>query len=661
MSVYLGTQLLSGIATNTVFNAHNLFDFKWTDHELTDQSWLKADTFSWQDGTAYSDAYNHLVDDYDNAPATPTLEFLPLAENTNLGSNNWRDIAYDGEKFVAISLAGKISTSTDGITWSAATTVSELSASSTWVGICYGNGMFVATSGDGYSSTSSDGTTWSQATFGATVEKPDFGKVVYGNGVFVTVGVINGSYVYTSEDGSTWDYEETIPLSGIVGISYNGTRFVVINTDGYISTSTNGSVWTTPSLVIELVYKASPDWINVCYNGSEFVAVSQDGYISTSEDGLTWTTAIQKSNLYLPGSGNVYGIEYDGTKFAVVTGYGYTSTSANISTETIGSYTISYILASDGHKITTDETTVANIFNESGVAWYYILDKANTRFKLPRSSHGNIVEKYKSGTEWYRVYSDGWCEQGGAFLAPGSASATTYDVIYLKPFSSTDYFVVSNYAETSNNQYGQCYNLTTTQCTVKCYGGNKNNWFACGYLSSSPSNDQYKHLYFYVGQFSQSATEQTAGLNASLFNEKLDLNLANLDSDGKNVLDGAYNVLNTEIVNGTSPNGSTDLEYTLNTLPNDGNYYECIVTGTATTDSTSGHQCWLAVYTSLWPSGSWVSVCRTQTRSSSAVNTSGTATIIVPPDRKLYIHRASSYYGSIGLWLSAYRRIGTNR
>ena len=54
-------------------------------------------------------------------------------------------------------------------------------------------------------------------------------------------------------------------------------------------------------------------------------------------------------------------------------------------------------------------------------------------------------------------------------------------------------------------------------------------WIACGYLSSYPENGQYKYLYFYVGEYSQSATEQTAGLNAELFNGKLDLDMGNMN------------------------------------------------------------------------------------------------------------------------------------
>lgn len=36
------------------------------------------------------------------------------------------------------------------------------------------------------------------------------------------------------------------------------------------------------------------------------------------------------------------------------------------------------------------------------------------------------------------------------------------------------------------------------------------------------------YLYFYVGEYTQTATQQTAGLNTELFNNKLDLNMANM-------------------------------------------------------------------------------------------------------------------------------------
>lgn len=208
-------------------------------------------------------------------------------------------------------------------------------------------------------------------------------------------------------------------------------------------------------------------------------------------------------------------------------------------TETIGSYTITYVLATDGHKITTDETTVANIYNESGVAWYYILDTTNTRFKLPRSSHGNIVEKYQNGSSWYRVYSDGWCEQGARY----ATSTNIESISFFKQFANVP-TVFASVESTTRTSYIQSsidiYNLTTSGFTRQYLMNITDGWawMACGYLSSVPSNGQYKNLYFYVGQFSQTATEQTAGLNSELFNGKMDLDAGNATSSTKEAIVG---------------------------------------------------------------------------------------------------------------------------
>lgn len=58
-------------------------------------------------------------------------------------------------------------------------------------------------------------------------------------------------------------------------------------------------------------------------------------------------------------------------------------------TETIGSYTITFYRATDGHKVCLADQaeTIANIFTETGVAWYYLLDTQNSRFKLPRNQY----------------------------------------------------------------------------------------------------------------------------------------------------------------------------------------------------------------------------------------------------------------------------------
>ena len=70
----------------------------------------------------------------------------------------------------------------------------------------------------------------------------------------------------------------------------------------------------------------------------------------------------------------------DPNDFIKVVSYSVTPT-----TETIGSYTITYYPAQDGHKIVLPnmEQTVLNIWNESHVCTYYVLDVNNRRFKYP--------------------------------------------------------------------------------------------------------------------------------------------------------------------------------------------------------------------------------------------------------------------------------------
>lgn len=45
----------------------------------------------------------------------------------------------------------------------------------------------------------------------------------------------------------------------------------------------------------------------------------------------------------------------------------------------------------------------------------------------------NVVESYTNGTSWYRVWDDGWCEQGGMYSATSDAVAT---VTFLKNYDT---------------------------------------------------------------------------------------------------------------------------------------------------------------------------------------------------------------------------------
>ena len=52
----------------------------------------------------------------------------------------------------------------------------------------------------------------------------------------------------------------------------------------------------------------------------------------------------------------------------------------------------------------------------------------------------HIIETYRNGTEWCRVWSDGWCEQGGRFAGPVNNSSS-FTVSFLKDMADTSYTV----------------------------------------------------------------------------------------------------------------------------------------------------------------------------------------------------------------------------
>ena len=123
------------------------------------------------------------------------------------------------------------------------------------------------------------------------------------------------------------------------------------------------------------------------------------------------------------------------------------------------------------------------------------LDGSNAEFPY-------ITETYKNGDSWYRVYSDGWCEQGGLV----TTVATNVTVTFLNPFADANYSVVTTVdsgmadcALTSNNmtqssvvgRIGSYNTKTTTSFRINDIGGYQPTssglgavcWVARGYIA----------------------------------------------------------------------------------------------------------------------------------------------------------------------------------
>lgn len=174
-------------------------------------------------------------------------------------------------------------------------------------------------------------------------------------------------------------------------------------------------------------------------------------------------------------------------------------------TETISGTTITFYRATDGHKIVlaNQESNVSAIFNSTGVAWYYILDTTNQRFKLPRSkwnfvglrdnvgnyvteSLPNITGSFATGDGTYAV---------GAFSNTGTHSGNT-------TAGGTKDQEISFDASSSSEAYQN--DAPVQQRATQAY------------------------LYFYVGNTVQDQTTIDVGQITETLNGKADTNLSNV-------------------------------------------------------------------------------------------------------------------------------------
>lgn len=97
------------------------------------------------------------------------------------------------------------------------------------------------------------------------------------------------------------------------------------------------------------------------------------------------------------------------------------------------------------------------------------------------STGKTVTTTYNNGTEWYRVWSDGWIEQGGAVVVVTGGTPVTF----LKSFINTNYTALISASKTGAVQtpFACCiFNKTTTGITVSgIAAGIETNWYACGY------------------------------------------------------------------------------------------------------------------------------------------------------------------------------------
>lgn len=177
-----------------------------------------------------------------------------------------------------------------------------------------------------------------------------------------------------------------------------------------------------------------------------------------------------------------------------------------LQSETISGTTIQFYLADDGHKIcpASEESNVSAIYAATGVAWYYIIDTVNTRFKLPRTQFAFTGIRNGVG----EFVEAGLPNITGSFATAFIGNPQTG--VYSGAFTSTKYN--SGQGAGSNNSWSGYYNLDASRSS-SIYGNSD--------TVQPKATEMY--LYFYVGNFTQTALENTAGITTEEMNNKVNI------------------------------------------------------------------------------------------------------------------------------------------
>lgn len=204
---------------------------------------------------------------------------------------------------------------------------------------------------------------------------------------------MNGRFLQTDGETAVWsEMPRHLPLFSHLWADHklNDTSFLRADTFSWQSGDIYKSAYEHLAKDIFVLFA----WTNntaTLYTKSLDIEVGDKVYNANGEEANT-IDRIDAVGFYTASSGKVFE-RFDSADIK----------KATAETETIGSTTITFYRAEDDHKIVLadQESNVAAIYAETGIAWYYVLDPENKRFKLPRTKHaftglrnsvGNYVE-----------------------------------------------------------------------------------------------------------------------------------------------------------------------------------------------------------------------------------------------------------------------------
>ena len=223
------------------------------------------------------------------------------------------------------------------------------------------------------------------------------------------------------------------------------------------------------------------------------------------QDHLVNNASWLRSDTFSWQSGSVYVAAYN----HLIADFNGTTSSE----ETIGSTTITYYRASDGHKIVLpdQENNVMAIYNTTGIAWYYILDTTNQRFKLPRNKYGFT----------------GFRDNVGNYVAPGLPNITGQ---VTNVFAETNAVGTGSLSLTNNYSQGNWSGSTINRGWYLNLDASDSNPIYGNSDTVQPPSVQI-YLYFFVGNTIEEVTTINIGQLTESLNGKADISLNNVPTN----------------------------------------------------------------------------------------------------------------------------------
>lgn len=528
-------------------NVFPLFYTTWSDHILNQSCWLRADTFSAHSGNTYSTAYNHLVNDLKTATKKTTVREW---KSNNVTLNGEIDVQkniitrfYGNTNYITHNAPNPTTSMDYVVKWHTPASYSNydvISSTIQYDGIIWRLG----TSGQSTIWASTNGTSWNLASsWNANLTIP------YNTDVWFRITWDGATYKFgISIDNVTWQWGNT--LASTAGLAFGGVHniggcswesYPFINgicdlTGCYLNV--NGSrVWTGCNYYSQLTYYDSTDGHKIVLNDQESVlnelynrkgvawyyVLNQTnktfklprtkyGFVGVRDSGGTFVDeslpnvkgTFYNTNIVQYQNGNESG--HNKTTGAFTAEKNNTGTSGGAwNNDKGGIYKLDASRVSDAYKdnasVQQKSTQMYLYFyigylnveiNESTIS--SLLESINS--KLDKTdlveTPAILVETYRNGNNWYRLYSDGFIEQGGIYdygsLVKDWAAVS---ITYPKPFLNTVYTLTTQAARNdgasgSINNQSFVIKFTNTYFTSEVYGDGTSQylwWEAKGYIS----------------------------------------------------------------------------------------------------------------------------------------------------------------------------------